>query len=289
MKKDDTIFEIGHISSNKNISGEFWMTNLSPLLRQLPLLYLCIPGTIKSHTYSNLLPENKRHQHSNITSQLFNGVRYFNVTVNQYKNSKWYCDKTSLADILRQFSLFALTHPNEVVFIEFQITINDDVECLNNIINRLLPILSTKKENDFWIQKQSLNSICKTGKNVILLYNNYHDNERIFKTYTKYIETTSTSTLDSLLIKAHPSICLTFKVPPYAIKVLWQTGKTFNFLKCKHDKMIKTSHEDIVNYITDNKTNINNLNKIFILCVEYECYIDILHLCMQIMDKRFFQ
>ena len=288
MKKNDTIFEIGHISSNKNISSEFWMTNLSPLLRQLPLLYLCIPGTINSHTYSNSLSENKRIQHSNITSQLFNGIRYFHIIVNQYKNSKWYCDKTNLSDILRQFSLFALTHPNEIIFIAFKIEIND-VECLNTIINRLIPILVTKNSNDFWIQKHSLNSICKTGKNIVLLYNNYHDNERIHKTYTKYIETTSIPTLDSLLLKAHPSICLTFKVPPYAIKVMWKTRQTFNFLKCKNDKLIKDSHEEIVYYITDDKTNINNLNKIFILCVEYECYIDALHLCMQIMDKRFFQ
>lgn len=287
MKKNDTKFEIGHISNNKNISTEFWMTNLSPLLRQLPLLYLCIPGTINSQSYSSMLSDNSRNQHSNITSQLFNGIRYFHITVNHYKNMKWFCDKINLEDILRQFSLFALTHPNEVIIIEFKITVNE-IAVLNKIIHRMTPILMTKKSDEFWLQKHSLHSICKTGKNVILLYNDFYDNERIFKKYIKYIETSNTMMLDKLLNIAHPSICLTYKIPPYALKVMWKTQKTFNILKCKHDTLIKQSHEDIMNYILDDKTSINNLNKIFILCVEYECYIDLLYMCMQIMDKRFF-
>jgi hypothetical protein len=92
MKKSDkTLFEIGHIIL-KNISGEYWMTNLSQLLRQLPLIYLCIPGTIESQSYSSALSNNKKFQQSNITSQLFNGIRYLNITT--YYNSKlkeWMC------------------------------------------------------------------------------------------------------------------------------------------------------------------------------------------------------
>lgn len=293
MKKPDkTLFEIGHIIT-KNISGEYWMTNLSELLRQLPLIYLCIPGSIESQSYASALPDNKKFQQSNITSQLFNGIRYLNITT--FYNSKlkeWQCCKSiKLSDILRQISLFAISHPHEVVFIEMDITTQTrDLECLNLIINRLMPILFTKKTNDFWISKYSLNSICNTGKNVILISKKYSNtNERIFQPCTKYIQTDCSETLNNLLSRAEPSICSTFNTPPFAIKIMWKSQYEYNWMKCQHDKIITQSHENLINYITDPKISIDNLNKIFILCVEYECYIDLLYLCMQIMDKRFFQ
>jgi hypothetical protein len=293
MKKSDkTLFEIGHIVL-KNISGEYWMTNLSQLLRQLPLIYLCIPGTIESQSYSSALSDNKKFQHSNITSQLFNGIRYLNITT--FYNSKlkdWMCCKsTKLSDILRQISLFAISHPHEVIFMEMDITtLARDLECLNLIINRLAPILFTKKTDNFWISQNSLNSICNTGKNVILIYKKYSkQNERIFQPCTKYIRTNSFEILNNLLSQAEPSICSTFKIPPFGIKIIWRSGHKYNWMKCQNNKIITQSHENLINYVTNSKTSIDNLNKIFVLCVEYECYIDLLYLCMQIMDKRFFQ
>lgn len=293
MKKTDkTLFEIGHIISN-HISGEYWMTNLSELLRQLPLIYLCIPGTIESQSYSSELSDNIKFQQSNITSQLFNGIRYLNITT--FYNSKlkeWMCCKSiKLADILRQISLFAISHPHEVIFIKMDITSQThELECLNKIINRLMPILFTKKTDDFWISKHSLNSICNTGKNVILIYNKYSkQNERILTSCTKYIQTNSSEKLNNLLSLAEPSICSTFKIPPFAIKIMWKSQRKYNWRKCQNNKIISQSHENLINYITNTQTSINDLNKIFVLCVEYECYIDLLYLCMQIMDKRFFQ
>lgn len=290
MKKiDKTLFEIGHILNN--ISGEYWMTNLSELLRQLPLIYLCIPGTIESQSYTNALSDNKKYQQSNITSQLFNGIRYLNITTFNISN-EWMCSKSvKLSDILRQISLFALSHPHEVIFMEIDITSKkDDLKCLNIIINRLMPILFTKNNDDFWVSKYSLNSICNTGKNVILINKKYtKQNERIFQLCTKYIQAESSEVLNNMLVQAEPSICSTFKIPPFAIKILWKSKYKYNWMKCQSDKIISQSHENLINYINNSKTNIDNLNKIFILCVEYECYIDLLYLCMQIMDKRFFQ
>jgi hypothetical protein len=158
------------------------------------------------------------------------------------------------------------------------------------VTNRLMPMLVTKKTNEFWISKYSLNSICNTGKNVILIYKKYSkQNERIFQLCTKFIQTDYSDILNNLLSQAYSSICSTFKIPPFVIKIIWKSKRKYNWMKCQHDKFITLSHENLINYITDSNTSIDNLNKIFILCVEYECYIDLLYLCMQIMDKRFFQ
>ncbi len=288
-----TEFKIDHILNNKSISGEHWMTNLSPLLRQLPLIYLCIPGTIESQSFSTALPENKKYQQSNITSQLFNGIRYLNISTYKYKNDWMCCNKIKFADILRQISLFGVCHPNEIIFIELNIVakvVHHDIECLNIIIQRLLPLLVTKTNDKFWISKFSLNSICNTGKNIMLINNKYAKyNERIFSTCTKYIHTCSINKLNNLLNKAPLSICSTYKIPSFSIKLMWSTKSKYNFLKCKIDKLVTMSHENIIEYVTSSNKNVDNLNKICIFCVEYECYIDLLYLCMQIMEIRFFQ
>lgn len=292
MKKPDKkLFEIGHIASYNNIAGERWMSNLPPLLRQLPLVYLCIPGTIESQSYSTDLPESKKYQHSNIISQLFNGIRYFHISTH-YSKTEWICcNMVKLENVLRQISLFALTHPQEVVFLHIDIhTRGLEYECLNKIIDRLLPILFTKTTNEFWIYRHSLTSICNTGKNVVLIYKRYTDNDRIFPPCTKYIKTESTQHLDSVLSQAPLSICSTFKIPSFAIKVMMYTRqKKCDWFGFSKNKLVMETHKNLVDYVTDPKTSVDNLNKIFILCVEYECYIDLLYLCLQIMDKRFFQ
>lgn len=302
MKQPDkNLFEIGHILSNsRGISSEYWMTELSPILRQLPLIYLCIPGTIKSHNYSTeKIRYNKVNtQHSSITSQLFNGIRYLNIDVipNIKKHTKWMCTSNiSLQVILRQINLFAITHLDEVIFLELN-TIN--LECINYTIDMLKHILFTKDNiDDFWIKQCSINSICKTRKNVILLNNNFSSkSERVLKTCLKYINTNSPEKLNYFLNLAEPSICSTFKIPKYTIKVNWTTLENncnlFEKLfadENKYRNAISLSHEYIIQYVNNHNTNIENLNKIFTLCVEFECYIDLLYLCIQIMDKRFFQ
>jgi putative flippase GtrA len=72
------------------------------------------------------------------------------------------------------------------------------------------------------------------------------------------------------------------------LKIMFEPHRTWTF-KCRRDKHVMNSHERLVQYITNLNTSVENLNKLFVLCVEFECYIDTLFLCMHIMDKRFFQ
>ena len=284
MKRPE--FNINHILNNKSISGEHWMTNLSPLLRQLPLIYLCIPGTIES-------------KRSNITLQLFNGIRYLHISTYKYKRN-WLCSPdVKLYDVLRQISLFGVCHPNEIIFIELKIISQfyNEIECLNIIIQRLLPLLMTKTTNEFWISKLSINSICNTGKNIILINNKYaHRNERIFSSCTKYICTSSINKLDHLLNQVPSSICSTYQIPQFSIKIMWCVKSKFDFMKCVTHKLVTLSRNTIIDYVTNSDKNITNLNKISIFCIECgddgncgDYCIDVLYLCMQIMEQRFFQ
>ena len=296
---DNRIFEIGHIlGDDRDISGEYWMTNLSPLLRQLPLIYLCIPGTINSHEYSMEKTYYKNSQHSSITSQLFNGIRYLNISITSVIKGKWMCTLVlSLRDILRQVNLFALTHQDEVIFLEINTV---DVKCIEYVIEILSHILFTDDSvDDYWIKKHSLHFICKSKKNVILLNTTFSSkSNRVLKTCTKYITTNSVQKIDKFLSLADVSVCSTFKIPPYAIKLNLRTyiHDTMCDTICdrlftdenKYRTDVSLVHEYIIQYV-NNGANMDNLNKIFVFCVEFECYIDLLYLCMQIMDKRFFQ
>lgn len=291
---DQTLFEIGHIlDDNRGISGEFWMTKLSPLLRQLPLIYLCIPGTINSHEYSIEKTYYKNTQHSSITSQIFNGIRYLNVNATMTKTG-WMCTTTlSLRDILRQINLFALSHSDEVLLLEIN---TKDFKCIQYIIETMSHILFTDDSvDDYWIKKHSLHFICKSKKNVILLNNTFSSkSNRVLRTCTKYINSNSVQKIDKFLSLADISVCSTFKIPPYAIKLNLRTYIHHTICdrlfidENKYRTDVSLSHECIIQYVNNCK-NVDNLNKIFVFCVEFECYIDLLYLCMQIMDKRFFQ
>lgn len=307
---DKTIFEIGHISDTRGISGEHWMGNLSNLLRQLPIMYLCIPGTLNSTLYAMDATLENKYQNSNILSQLHNGIRYFQISPyfvkkrNAKSNSElWMCDKTlRFADILTHINLFAIVHPKEVIFIELHLPVEGELECINFVLQRLKSCLFTKKDytnNNPWI-KISLNTICNTQKNIILLndkYSNSHDS--VFPKCSKFIKTCSPKFLDGILNMAGKSICSTFRTTarPFGIQLQWQTPRPSSYCSllamCKkrrdfHEN-VALCHQNLIEYVVDSNTSVENLNKLFIICVEFECYIDLLYLCMQIMDKRFFQ
>jgi len=299
MKQPDKkLFEMGHIlSGSRGISSEYWMTELTPLLRQLPLIYLCIPGTCKSHDYSVDRVFKNHTQHSSITSQLFNGIRYLNIdVVPVVKNKKvtWTCTPSLiLMDVLRQVNLFALSHPDEVIFLQVN---TRSFKCIEHILEFLHHLLFTCKENDGdWIKKYSIHSICKTKKNIILINNEFTANSnRVLTSCTKFINTDSIPKLDYYLNLAEASACT--KMPEYAIKINLLThdsgcANVFNTLfynENRYRNAVSLAHEDMIQYVHSG-ANVENLNKIVVLCVEFECYIDLLYLCLQIMDFRFFR
>lgn len=290
---------MGHIlSGSRGISSEYWMTELTPLLRQLPLIYLCIPGTIRSHDYSIDKIFKNHTQHSSITSQLFNGIRYLNIdVVPVVKNKKitWTCTPSLiLMDVLRQVNLFALSHPDEVIFLQVN---THSFKCLEHTIEFLHHLLFTCEENDgHWIKKYSLHSICKTKKNIILINNEFTANSnRVLTSCTKFINTDSITKLDYYLNLAEASACT--KMPEYAIKINLLTygdsgcANTLNKLfynENRHRNAVSMQHEDMIQYVHSG-ANVENLNKIVVLCVEFEIYIDLLYLCLQIMDYRFYR
>lgn len=305
MKKiDPIIYEIGHILSRQDISGEYWMTNLSPLLRQLPVMYLCIPGTIKSYSYSSSLSIVEKHQNSNITNQLLNGIRYLNIDVYwDDLQKKWMCDThVNLQDILRQINIFAMMHSNEVIFLYVK-TNETDAESVNHIsliINHLSHLLFERKESEIprlWYSLYSLNQICLSGKNIILINDQFSYHHCVFPSFIKYIRTGDKNVLTQYLPISPISICTSFKLPEFLLKIDWLVEKPYK--NCcqyyfstntiaKQSENISNSHETLIEYINSPFTSIDNINKIFILCVEFESSIDLLFLCMQIMDKRFY-
>lgn len=305
MKKiDPTIYEIGHILSRQDISGEYWMTNLSPLLRQLPIMYLCIPGTIHSYSYSSYLPLSKKHQNSNITNQLMNGIRYLTIKVywDEIQN-KWMCDNyVSFQDILRQVNIFAMTHLNEIILLHIESTNDSDsVNYISLTINHLSRQLFERKHseiNKLWFSLYSLNQICNSGKNIILINNQFTYHHCIFPPCMKYIQACDSDDLNHYLPKSPISICTSFKLPLYLLKIDWKVCLPYKKCCCcllsqsitdeEYNIKIGESHEALINYIHSPYTSIDNLNKIFILAVEFESSIDLLYLCMQIMDKRFY-
>jgi hypothetical protein len=303
MKKiDPTIYEIGHILSRQDISGEYWMTNLSPLLRQLPIMYLCIPGTIHSYSYSSSLPLYKKHQNSNITNQLMNGIRYLTIKVYwDDLKKKWMCDEhVSFQDVLRQVNMFAMTHLNEIILLHIQSSNDSDsVNYISLAINHLSHQLFERKRseiNKLWFSLYSLNHICNSGKNIILINSQFTHHHCIFPPSMKYIQGCKTEDLNYYLPLSPISICSSFKLPSFLLKIDWNVCIPYRgccmclkpMTDDEYSTYINESHEALIEYIHSPYTSVENLNKIFILSVEFENSIDLLYLCMQIMDKRFY-
>lgn len=301
-KIDPAIYEIGHILSRQDISGEYWMTNLSPLLRQLPIMYLCIPGTIHSYSYSSSLPLYKKHQNSNITNQLMNGIRYLTIKVHwDNAQKKWMCDEyTTFQDVLRQVNIFAMIHLNEVILLHIQSSNDaDSVNYISLAINHLSHQLFERKQseiNKLWFSLYSLNYICNSGKNIILINNQFTHHHCVFPPSMKYIQGYNADDLNYYLPLSPISIYTSFKLPPFLLKLDWMVYfpnknccSYFNpMTPQEHNDYIYQSHEALIEYIHSPYTPVENLNKIFILSVEFENSIDLLYLCMQIMDKRFY-
>ena len=304
MKKiNNILFEVGHILNRQDISGEYWMTNLSPLLRQLPIMYLCIPGTIQSYSYSSKLPLHKKHQNSNITNQLMNGIRYLTIKVHwDNVKKKWMCDNyITFQDILRQVNIFALMHTNEIILLH--IDSPDKIDGINYIslaINHLSHILFERKESEIaklWYSLYSLNYICNSSKNIILINDQFAYHHCVFPSSIKYIKSGNTEQLNEYLPMGPVSICTSFKLPQFLLKIEWVIERLYK--NCcqyyfhtdtdqEYMEYITHSHEELIEYINSPFTSIDNINKLFIISVEFEYLIDLLYLCMQIMDRRFY-
>lgn len=301
MKIDNRVFEIGHISNNQSINPEYWMTNLSPLLRQLPIMYLCIPGSIKSYSYSESLSMYQKYQSLNITNQLMNGVRYLYIDIYWDNTSmKWMCDKyISLDTVLRQINIFAMTHSNEIVFMHVINKTLDNFSYISTILNKLSHILFERTVSELqylWYSLYSLNSICNTRKNIIFIHDKFYFIHCIFQPSIKHITTSSVSELNNILQSAPVSICNTFQIPKYLIKINWTIDRSTACKKCvvKYNDLdliyeINASQESIYKYIHSKHSSTDMLNKIFILCTEFENYMNLLDMCMKIMNKRFYQ
>lgn len=321
MKRvNPTVYEIGHILFRQDISGEYWMTNLSPLLRQLPIMYLCIPGTIHSATYSTQLPVHDRENDINISNQLVNGIRYLDLTVRWCSaKSAWMCGvHIPLADALRQISLFASTHFNEIVLVCMSFDVvgeHADVACMSVVLHTLYNRLfkrssSSRTATAIWYSQYSIHQICASNRNIVLINNEFAYHPCVFPVSMKYIRSNDTRVVDANLEVCPVSMCTSFKPQPFMMRVEWYIPqsipqRTFlrrclrRWLCCRigdvetetNDDIttiISRSHADLINYITSKRTFAGNLNKIFVLSVNHVEGIDVLDLCIQIMDRRFY-
>jgi hypothetical protein len=308
------LYRIDDPGGNDSSRHEYWMTNLPPPIRQLPLMYMCIPGSYASSAYSVFLESDQpKYQDTNIAQQLKHGIRHINCTVHWNSDMKaWMCDKyTSLVDIIRQINIFAMLHTDELILFEVKCRSKDDINCIGVVLNRLSHVLFEKtpefNPDKLWYSQYSMYEICRTGHNVVFINNWFSYINNIFSSHLKHLTTQSTNDLETYLPLAEIAIFETFKIPSYLLQVNWTPPKFSSIQSkcCKKfcekrrrrqyssnygDNATENAHNTLKEYIHNSPERCRTfLEKIFILSVEYEAYIDVVELCLILIKYRFFQ
>ncbi len=304
------LYRIDDPGGTDSLHHEYWMTNLPPPIRQLPLMYICIPGSYASSTYSVFLePGQPKFQDTNIAQQLKHGIRYINCTVHWNSDiNDWMTDKyTSLNDIIRQINIFAMLHTDELILFEVKCKSKDDVNCIGVVLNHLSHILFEKTpefdSKKIWYSQYSLHEICRTGHNVVFINSWFSYLNYIFPPHLKHLTTQSTNDLETYLPLAEIAIFKTFNIPSYLLQLNWIWVSNSSQSRCckkfcekrrqyasNCDERVENAHNTLKNYIHNSPERCRTfLEKIFILSVEYEAHIDVVELCLILIKYRFFQ
>lgn len=187
----------------KDISLPTWMTDMWPLIRDICLKDLIIPGTHDSGTAAmsinnafvsndgrvpgvlKLLPSKMirwcKTQNHTIGEQLQMGVRFFDFRISIEPNKELYLAHglrgEKLADALWQIRAFCKIHPHEIVIIKVKGF--PDSKCKEQDQNRiiteflyssLMDLLVTKGSLSVPLASAKLSQIVQSQKNIIVLY-----------------------------------------------------------------------------------------------------------------------
>ena len=183
--------------------------HLDPSLREhCPLIRLAIPGSHDSMMYkmqkkSPITPEAPEFvawllrvypnsvrdwvvtQGGDVTEQLKNGIRYFDVRVCRQGDEFMLCHGVFSGESLgplREIRQFLDTHPSEVVIVDFQHVYRcescDHKRYCQELIQIFGEKIYTRSGND--LKTCTLAEMQEKGKQVILIYRDYADDDEVF-------------------------------------------------------------------------------------------------------------
>lgn len=186
-------------SSAQRINLETWMSDLPPQLKDVPVIYLAIPGSHDSMTYgitrsSKLAPDAEPILHRlypvfrgtilrwTITQsidtwqQLQIGIRYFDLRLATKEGTKEfffthgvYAEEISKA--LNQVKEFVDTHPGEVVILDCQHFYGFNPDDHQRLIRYLIGIYGSRLvPRQLNLQSITLNSLSRLRQQVIIVY-----------------------------------------------------------------------------------------------------------------------
>ncbi|KAL0821612.1 hypothetical protein ABMA28_005061 [Loxostege sticticalis] len=181
------------------INLEYWMRNLPEQLKNVPFIYLAIPGSHDSMTYginrsSGLAPDAEPILHrlfplfrgtilrwtitqaNDTMQQLLLGIRYLDLrlatkkgTDNFYFTHGLYAEEISGA--LNQVKSFVESHPGEVVILDFQhfygFQPDDHQRLMRFLLNLYGPRLVPRQMD---LERITLNSLDRLGQQVVIVY-----------------------------------------------------------------------------------------------------------------------
>lgn len=121
-------------------------------------------------------------QNKTITEQLYNGIRYFDIRIEEYKNTYYTVHSLlsqKLDNILNEIINFISLYPTEKIILDINHTYN--ITNNNNFINYLLTKLNNYLIiNDINNLSKPLNEL---NNNIFLFYGNHYNNNKIFPNY----------------------------------------------------------------------------------------------------------
>ncbi|XP_013140958.1 PREDICTED: PI-PLC X domain-containing protein 3 isoform X3 [Papilio polytes] len=185
--------------SAQNLNLENWMRDLPEQLKNVPIIYLAIPGSHDSMTYgitesSGIAPDAEPivkklyplfrgtilrwtiTQAVDTSQQLLIGIRYFDLRIaTKTGNDKFYFTHGVYADeittALQQVKNFVDTHPGEVVILDCQhfygFTANDHQRLMGLLLHLYGQQLVPRKID---LQSITLNSLARLRQQVVIVY-----------------------------------------------------------------------------------------------------------------------
>ncbi|XP_059057879.1 PI-PLC X domain-containing protein 3 isoform X2 [Achroia grisella] len=205
MKLESYLFIIaivmGKDSTAQNFNLENWMRDLPAQLKDVPLIYLAIPGSHDSMTYgitraSTLAPDAEPILHRlyplfrgtiirwtitqaiDTKQQLLIGIRYFDLRLATKKDENHYFFTHGLyaeeiSKPLQQIRDFVDSHPGEVVILDLQHFYGFQPEDHQRLMRYLLNIFGAKLiPRQIDLQSITLNSLSRLRQQVVVVYRN---------------------------------------------------------------------------------------------------------------------
>ncbi len=239
-------------------------------------------------------------QDTSIYEQFANGIRYLDLRIAYSSKKKQYYTLHSFAMVplhvvLNDIKRFATLYPNELLIIDLSLyyTLQDDIKgqlAIDYILSWLSNHIYVRNENDSKnpFNTKSINDIISTGKNILMLQNEYAQKSYQFQEsqiYDKWIDTNNAEVkiegleeqLQLFVPSSGQSYLMEWTLTPQISQIL---GDVTGSLK----KMSVNFHSLLPRFLVENEANVY---KIGIIAVDYESSIDLSDIVMDINNAKF--